>query len=292
MGAWLTFLKERLPLPSLIVLVAGLAISGSALGDSTAVVEPVAAFRWVTTIIAAAGAFLFFAVLRIMDEYKDYEKDRIAHPHRPLPRGLLAPEQVAGAVNGLAVVMLLLGAAIGLRNSPAGLCYLLVTGYLWLMYREFYAGPWLANRPLLYAATHQLIVLPLCYFCVLVRDPAAWRHSHSAYFGFTVLGAFFAYEICRKLDPQAHPLLQTYLSYYGPSKTLVLALCMVAISALGAQRLGFGLILWPLEGILIGLLSLLILAPNRFKIVEHVASLSLALHVWAIPLGTWLKAAG
>ncbi len=291
MGAWMTFLKERLPLPSYLVLVMGLAISGSALGNASAAVRPSAAI-WGATAIAAAGAFMFFAVLRIMDEYKDYEKDRVAHPHRPLPRGLLAPEQVAGAVNGLAVAMLVFGVVVGLRNGPAGLGYLLVTGYLWLMYREFYAGAWLAQRPLLYAASHQIIILPLCYFCVLVFDPAAWRHLQPALLGITVLGAFFAYEICRKLDPQAHPLVQTYLSHYGRATTLVFALCTVTLSALGALGLGLERMLWPLEGILTALLALLILSPNRYKIIEYGASVSLALHVWAIPLDTWLKTTG
>ena len=83
MGAWITFLKERLPLPSYLVLVVGLAISGNALGGAVANEES-AATPWGATAIAAAGAFLFFAVLRIMDEHKDYEKDKIAHPHRPV----------------------------------------------------------------------------------------------------------------------------------------------------------------------------------------------------------------
>ena len=41
---------------------------------------------------------LFFAELRLMDELKDYEKDLIAHPERPLPRGLLSREEVRAAV--------------------------------------------------------------------------------------------------------------------------------------------------------------------------------------------------
>ena len=291
MGAWITFLKERLPLPSYLVLVVGLAISGNVLGGAAAPAEPAAA-SWITTAIAAAGAFLFFAVLRIMDEYKDYEKDKVAHPHRPLPRGLIAPEQVAVAVKGLAVAMLLFSVAVGLANRPAGISYLLVTGYLWLMYREFYAGTWLANRPLLYAASHQIIILPLCYFCVLAASPDAWRHLQPALLGITVLGAFFTYEICRKLDPNAHPLLQTYLSHYGPAKTLIFTLCTIALSALGALGLGLGQMLWPLEGLLIALLSLLFLAPYRFKTIEHGATISLALHVWAVPLSIWLRSTG
>ena len=276
---------------SYLVLVVGLAASGSSLGVPSGEGDP-AIPRWEVIGMAAAGAFLFFAVLRIMDEIKDLEKDRIAHPHRPLPRGLLPPEQVARAINGLVIAMLAFGIVIGLRSGPAGLTFVLVTGYLWLMYREFYAGTWLAERPLLYATSHQVIILPLCYFCVLVGEPAAWRQLQPAFLGITVLGAFFAYEICRKLDPQAHPLLRTYLSHYGPTRTFGLASGMVALSASGALGLGLGRMLWPLECIVIALLTLLLIAPNRFKIVEHGASISLALHVWAIPLGAWLRATG
>ena len=268
--------------------MSGLAVSAGALGSRPNPVE-YAPLSWPAIAIAAFGAFLFLAVLRIMDELKDFEKDRIAHPGRPLPRGVLAPQQVVAAVNGLVIAMLLFALAVGLRNTPAGLSYLFVTGYLWLMYREFYAGPWLAGHPLLYAASHQLIILPLCYFCALASNPEAWRNPQPAFFGITVLGAFFAYEICRKLDPHAHPLIQTYLSHYGTPKTIAAAVCTLALSAIGALALGIGVLLWPLEAILLASLALLPIAPHRYKIIEHAASLSLALHVWAVPISAWLR---
>ena len=111
-------------------------------------------------------------------------------------------------------------------------------------------------------------------------------------FAITVLGAFFTYEICRKLDPNAHPLIGTYLSHYGTLPTIGLAVGTVALSALGALGLGLGPLLWPLELLLLALMALLIFAPHRFRIVEHAASLSLVLHVWAIALIEWLRVTG
>ena len=292
MGAWLTFLKERIPAFSYLLLATGLAASGVAINKLSPSAVPGSSVPWIVIAIPAVGAFLFFAVLRIMDEYKDYDKDRIAHPQRPLPRGVLAPAQVARAVNGLVILMLIYAFAVGLANRPAGLSYLLVTGYLWLMYREFYAGAWLSDRPILYAASHQVILLPLCYFSVLVFDAIAWHHTLTFAFGATVLGAFFTYEICRKLDPHAHPLAQTYLSHYGPARTLIFAVCTVALSAVGALGLGLGPLLWPLEAIMVALLALVFIAPHRFKTVENAASISLALHVWAVALSVWLDVAG
>ncbi|MCY3904683.1 MAG: hypothetical protein OXF76_16080 [Caldilineaceae bacterium] len=292
MGAWITFLKERIPAFSYLLLAIGLAASGYALNKLTAGPELASYILWTIFAIPAAGAFLFFTVLRIMDEYKDYNKDRVAHPQRPLPRGVLAPAQVARAVNGLVVFMLIYAFAVGIAYRPAGLAYLLLTGYLWLMYREFYAGAWLSDRPILYAASHQVILLPLCYFSALFFDPDAWRRAVTFSFAITVLGAFFTYEICRKLDPNAHPLIGTYLSHYGTLPTIGLAVGTVALSALGALGLGLGPPLWPFELLLLALMALLIFAPHRFRIVEYAASLSLVLHVWAIALIEWLRVTG
>lgn len=302
MGAWMTFLRERIPAFSYLLLAAGLAASGSALSRS---VFAAMSLRippppnWGTIAVVAAGAFVFFVVLRIMDDYKDYEKDRVVHPQRPLPRGVLAPRQAARAVNILVVAMLIYAISVALAAPSAlfvnpfiGLCYLLVTGYTWLMYREFYAAAWLTRRPLLYAASHQLSLIPLAYFCCLADFPLAWLHAKPALFGITVLGAFFTYEICRKLDPNAHPLMGAYLSHYGRLPTIGLAVGAVALSALGALGLGLGALLWPLELLLLALMALLIIAPHRFKIVEQAASLSLVLHVWAIALSEWLRMTG
>ena len=42
------------------------------------------------SIFIGVSLFLIFITeLRFMDELKDYEKDKIAHPDRPLPRGLV-----------------------------------------------------------------------------------------------------------------------------------------------------------------------------------------------------------
>lgn len=284
MAAWLTFLRERVPLLSYLALAGGLAGSGTVLayqepGISTA--RPLAA--WAAFGLAAAGVGLFLAVLRVMDEFKDYETDLVAHPDRPLPRGVLEPGSVARAARWMTVFMLLFGAAIALRNAPAGICYLLVTGYLWLMFREFFAGGWLSERILLYAASHQVILLPVCAFCVLLSNPAALARRGTAAFAAAVLGAFFAYEVCRKLDPGAHPLTQTYLSRYGRAGTAGLVLLALGLSGLGAGPSGTGLLLWPLQGVAAASLSLIFLAPQRFKIIEGVASLSLLVHTWAIP---------
>ena len=80
---WLIYSKERFPLVTYLLLVGGITLSAQLLHSS--------AIDWKGFGVASVALLLFFAELRLMDELKDYEKDKIAHPGRPLPRGLVSP---------------------------------------------------------------------------------------------------------------------------------------------------------------------------------------------------------
>jgi len=256
-------------------MVGGIACSGSLIATGV-----ISARGFVVTFI---GLMWFFFVLRLMDELKDYRKDLIAHPERPLPRGLLKPEAVERAIRFLVLGMVVFAlAAAFVLNPPAGICFLVITGWLWLMYREFYLGEWLVERPLLYAVSHQLILLPVCAFAVLVHDGGLVSSPPTWFYGLCVLGAFFSYEICRKLDPGAHPLLKTYLSLYGPPITALLVVATNAIAAFAARNLALRAWLWPFELLTLASLIVLFVAPDRYKLTEGTATLSLLFHIWGV----------
>ncbi len=277
MSAWLTYFKERFPLPVYLLLVGGMAGSGTKLTGGKAF----GATFWASFF----GLMVFFAVLRLMDEFKDYDKDRIAHPERPLPRGLLKKDQVNRAINGSVLAMVGIGLGFLYFSVSAAGLYLFVTGYLWLMYKEFYAGGWLGKRPLLYAVTHQVILLPLCALPVaMVGGP--WAREGLLY-GTLVLGSFFSYEVCRKLDPKAHPLLGYYGTLYGSRGCLAIVGVCAIISAWAACQIWVGMLTIPASALL--LVSFLALSvPRGHKAVEGVASFSLLVHIWSILLMGWL----
>ena len=281
MAAWLTYLKERFPLPVYVLVVGGLCASGASLSSGSVAALAIG--------VSFFGLMLFFALLRLMDELKDYDKDQVAHPDRPLPRALLSVSQTKQMVQRGAASMLVAALCAGvLTDVRAGGAYLLVTGYLWLMYEEFYCGAWLEQRPLLYALTHQLILIPICYFCVLVVQPEMLTSLLPFYFGLCSLGAFFAYEVCRKLDPEAHPILRTYLTVYGRWGAFVIVLVATLVAAAGAGALGLQHLLLPVQVMLMLSLSVLWFKPGAYRIPEGVAGLSLLLHLWAIPVvGAW-----
>ncbi len=282
MTAWMTYVRERFPLPVYALLVGGFVLSAAAAAGSPLEVA--------ATAFGAAGLLAFFFELRLMDELKDLEKDRVANPDRPLPRGLLNPDGVRRTVAGIALGMGAYGVALApVAGVPAAAAFLLLTVYLWLMYREFYLGAWLVDRPILYAATHQIVLLPMSAFAALCYRPESWQTPAVWYTGLVSLGGFFAYEVCRKLDPAAHPILKTYRSMYGLGGSAALVAVSLGIAAAGAAGLGrsHALLLWPTEAILLASLPLAA-HPKRFKWVEGIASISLLLHLWGGALGVWI----
>jgi 4-hydroxybenzoate polyprenyltransferase len=287
MARWLTYQKERFPLPVYLLLSGGMTLSGVVVCRPEASAPPVA---WTAFAISFAGVLLFFGELRLMDELKDHEKDKIAHPERPLPRGLLSVEEVRRVVYGVLAVMALFGVCCALvENLVAGAVYLFITGYLFLMFKEFFVGGALSDRPFLYAVTHQIILFPLCAFagtCVAASNLTA---PAVLWYATGVFGSFFTYEVCRKLDPKAHPVLKTYLAVYGPYRTAMFATMLTAIACVGAFGLSLQWYLWPVGAVVIASLPLLWLKPEKFKIVESLATLGLLGHIWVAAAAILLR---
>lgn len=274
MDRWTEYFKERFPISTYIFLVLGMVLSGLYLQYGT--------FRPYGFLIGFIGLFGFFAMLRLMDELKDFEKDQVAHPDRPLPRGLLKPGEVNRMINlgvcGMFAFALFVAITL---NRTSGFCYALMTGYLWLMYREFYSGEWLENRPFTYAVTHQAILFPVAAFLISVGRPWLVWSPMTLAFGMMLMGAFFTYEICRKLDPFAHPILTTYVIVYGFRKTYIMVILTTLLAMLGAYGLGYIRFLWPFELSVLAVLACLFVAPKRYQLGELAATISLVVHVWA-----------
>ncbi len=229
MRSWLIYLKERFPLPVYILLSGGLAVSGSVLVGREV--------QSVATAYAFTYAMWLFATLRLMDELKDYDKDLLAHPTRPLPRGVLKVGVVAKVIHWSMAIGILLSIGFFVFDSAAAVLALVTTAWLWLMFKEFYVGNTLSKHPLIYAVTHQIILIPFC----LALSVAPFTEGEINYFVFWwaigVLGSFFTYEVSRKLDPKAHPVLGTYLYVYGKLGSLSIVLALLGLCIFGGINL-------------------------------------------------------
>lgn len=280
---WVIYLTERFPLiPNLLVAV-GIVLSARVIStDLRTGLLPV--------FIALCGGMVFLAQIRFMDELKDFEKDKIAHPERPLPRGLFTVGEFSRFVRIFNGIMLLMALGAGVLVSPlAGVYFGVGAIYLFLMFKEFYVGDWLQNRPLVYAITHQLIIFPMCAFVAECFQNDSVFQSNHFYFSALLLFSFFGFEVGRKLDPRAHPVLNTYLSRYGRHKTALLLLVLLGIGLKMGEALGLMVLLGPTYILIITLLSLLWWAPLRFRWIEGFVSVFLLLSVWGLPFVRGLK---
>jgi 4-hydroxybenzoate polyprenyltransferase len=274
MAAWLTYIKERFPIPVYLLLAGGVTTTG--------LLAKSGPMSWPALALGVVGLLLFLGLLRLMDEYKDYDKDRVAHPERPLPRGLLKIETVRKVIHaGVLLMLAYVGVAYLYAGLPAALLYLVSTAFLWLMFKEFYVGTWLSKIPILYAVTHQVVMLPLVAFCTTLARPEMWNDPHTWYAASAALGSFFTYEICRKLDPDAPRILDTYLIHHGRIATTFFLICTCALAAWGAHQVGLQLVLWPAGALVLASVSIIYFAPRKHKVVEAIATLSLVAHLWA-----------
>lgn len=276
MTKWWEFFKERTPVASYVLMTAGPVASGYFLGGRT---------EGRYTVYSFLGLFLFFIVLRMMDEFKDYEKDVLAHPSRPLPRGLIPLKEFHRGILGGVGLMLALFIFLGVMGMKApAFFYGLVILHLWLMYKEFYVGEWLNQYPLLYASSHQVILLTLCFFCLSFFKGATFSRLDLVY-ALSVLFAFFSYEVCRKLDPSAHPVLKTYRLVYGLKGVLMIVTTLVSLHIVsllyffqpGLRHFYFFILPMILLGALVGLIG------NRlkFKSVEAIATVNLLFFLYS-----------
>lgn len=271
LNRWLIYMKKRFPLIPQIILTGGMAL----------IADPV--HSWTPFAWAFSGLFLFFFLLRAMDEYKDFEKDCIAHPERPLPQGLISRNEMKSLIQFLIMAMFGFSLCLGWMVSlSAGLSYFIVSLYLVAMYHEFNLKRFLSTRPLIYALSHQFIIVSLTAFLIAVRGDKSILSVETLLISMVLFGGFFAYEICRKLDPKAHLALKTYPQIYGKIFTAILAAVAVLILSFCGYFLKVSWILWPIGISLLVALVYYCFKPVQFKIAEKISTLNLLACIYSI----------
>ena len=152
------------------------------------------------------------------------------------------------------------------------------------MYKEFYLGSKIEPHPFFYAVTHQIVVIPLAATMAMAGPGESWLALAQAVRpGLLIIGAFFTFELCRKLDPSAHPLLKTYRATHGVWGTFGLVVFTIALFGWGIHVNGpaLGWAKLPLMisgGLLLAVYALF--AGRHFKLVEGAAGLLLLLTLW------------
>jgi 4-hydroxybenzoate polyprenyltransferase len=161
-----TFLVERFPPAPQLVLMAVLFVAATLmsgillpervtghLGD----IEPLRALA------GFVGSLLFIVRLRLYDDVKDADTDRVENPTRPIPRGLVTVRELD--VTAL-VVLLVEGALIATVGQLTFVLWAIAAAWSLLMRVEFFVSAWLEEHIATYAISH-MVVMGLIYGALL-----------------------------------------------------------------------------------------------------------------------------
>ncbi len=275
---WCHYLGERFPPLSFFLTIIGYAFTAGALDKQS--------FEPVSFILCCLLLFYLAFLFRLDNDDKDFDKDCIAFPDRPLPRGDLRRQEVKKALRYLKYILVAYFVGMFIFSPQVTRLLLFFTGgYLWLIFHNFYIEKWLSRHPLIKGMLHHGLFFPLTLLVISIGQPEIAFSLHAWSYATLLFGAFFTFEICRKLNPYTHPITLHYIHYYGFTVIYGVAVVLLGISAVGAWGFGVPFILWLCEGGVLFFLTILFLNPKFFRTVQIVAGVSLIIHAWA---GLWV----
>lgn len=244
------YLQERFPLGSHGLLIVSYYSSNSFLAQVLTHPDRPLSYN-IGSLLGAMTLLCMFFHLRVFDEHKDYEEDRLHYPERVLHRGLVTLRHLRGF--GFAAIAAEL--IISLCWQPARVpgpfvAVLAALGYSILMRYEFFVPHWLRQQFMLYTISHMLI-MPL--FALVVYSFATGRYPWEAppwFWVYSWVGFFVTlnWEISRKIRAPADEIagVASYSSLFGPMFAASLVLIVRGIDTFLVWLVGehLGLSIW------------------------------------------------
>lgn len=243
MRRWWTYQEERFPVVKYGFLIFVFAVGALCHSSLLRGVQEFPAPK--SAIVAFASVFLFFAILRIADEFKDFEDDTNFRPYRPVQRGLVTLNELRNV--GLAFATIQLGLHLWLGSIAV---FFLLFGwfYLSLMTKEFFISSWIKPRAIPYMITH-MVIIPLMALTALACDWGTVAEPQiplkAGYFLTVCLFSGFVIEIGRKIRaPEDEETgVVTYSAEWGLKRALIVLMGMMiaggTFALLAAQAINF-----------------------------------------------------
>lgn len=160
---WWIYQRERFPVVQNGIVVAVFSISTMLYSS---ILRNGSSPSFQSLVIGFLSTFLFFLLLRIADEFKDFEEDSRFRSYRAVPRGVVTLKHLG--VLGVFIGLLQLGMAYWL--SPKIIFWLVLAwGYLALMSKEFFVKEWLKAHPIIYLLSH-MVMMPMIVMYIVACD--------------------------------------------------------------------------------------------------------------------------
>lgn len=188
-SGWFTFIRERFEPVSHTLMIASFASANAAIAYAVAPRE--FNFSAANLIPGLFLVWLVFFHMRLFDDIKDYETDKLVNKDRPLPRGVLTPIQFGA---GILACIALEAAVAAWLGSKVFSTYVVVLAFTLIMRQEFFVGDWLRPQMELYAITHTfsaslmgLLIFSVTTGRTIAEVPAAYLYA--------ALGNWFVFNV-------------------------------------------------------------------------------------------------
>ena len=188
---WTIFLNERAPPLVFLMMAAGPSL--------TAMYHVQGFLDWEKFFWGLFAQLMVLLTVRVMDDVKDFELDKVVHPERPLPRGLLRYDHACSVIRVTLGSLLLLAGVMALRfNVQVGELFAAQVVYATRV--EFFLGKWFEESVFLCALIHQFKIYMGSFFLVALSG-GEWYGGSGVWIGSLAFSGFLTYEVRRKLDP-------------------------------------------------------------------------------------------
>ncbi len=284
------WLDERFPIMNFI--------SGAfiyLLAKAIVIIENPQLYSWnVSDLKAMVVPMAHLFLLRVFDEHKDFESDKIHYPNRVIQKGIFTLAEVRKFGFIAFILQIIAVLSISRANDILGV-YLLMWFWTFLMTKEFFVKEWLKSQLFLYGLSH-LVVTPLIFLCCLalaagvLNITIAWQWAL-----WIALVTGWIYEVTRKTKGQEEETGDmSYSKLWGRQKACAIILLTVIVTHVLIYyffvSLNINLNIFWIGSSLLGLLTVLSLwkyvkeprAKNR-KANEGVMALT-SLYAFLVPI--------
>lgn len=235
---WWIYQKERFPFSQYIPMI--LAFSFCAISYSSTLRGGQITIS--SYIVSFITTFFFFALLRVADEFKDYEEDCKYRPYRAVPRGLVKLKEL----NVVGLILLFVQMVLAIIYNKFSIIVLSVVWlYFLLMCKEFFVSKWLKAHPTIYLLTH-MGIMPLIDLYATSCDWLGFPMTKTLFIG---LVCYFISSFCdgtvvevgRKIRAEEDEEfgVETYTALWGKKKAVGVWLICLTVSFISTAVAGF-----------------------------------------------------
>ena len=174
-------------------------------------------------------------LLRVMDEFKDYEDDKKNFPTRPLPSGKVYPADLK--LLGWICVLLMILSSLG--NLKILFLALIVLGYTFLMLKWFFIEEKMRKSlPIAFLSHHPIVFINIFYLLFALTQMIPDIQLINILLILPIPLIFTNWELARKIRaPQDETTYTTYSKIIGPRIAVILCIFIQLIIFLGVVNI-------------------------------------------------------